>query len=125
MPTPHEIFLDPVMLIIMGMYLLLILWEFIFPARRLPHIPFWKLKGIAAFVTYVLLSTYVPLLYDSLLPKAQLFDLSALPLFASSFIAILVYEFGIYLWHRTMHRNNVLWRLMHQMHHSAERLDTY
>jgi sterol desaturase/sphingolipid hydroxylase (fatty acid hydroxylase superfamily) len=24
-----------------------------------------------------------------------------------------------------MHKNNLLWRVFHQMHHSAERLDTY
>ncbi|HSR55765.1 MAG TPA: sterol desaturase family protein, partial [Alphaproteobacteria bacterium] len=27
--------------------------------------------------------------------------------------------------HRTMHNSNVLWRGFHQMHHSAERLDTF
>lgn len=29
------------------------------------------------------------------------------------------------LWHRTMHRVHWLWRSFHQMHHSAERLDSY
>jgi len=38
---------------------------------------------------------------------------------------ILVYESGMYIWHRTMHQNKQLWRIFHQMHHSAERLDTY
>jgi sterol desaturase/sphingolipid hydroxylase (fatty acid hydroxylase superfamily) len=35
------------------------------------------------------------------------------------------YEFCLYWWHRVMHRNNWLWRIFHQLHHSAERVDTY
>jgi len=31
----------------------------------------------------------------------------------------------VYIWHRSMHKNNLLWRVFHQMHHSAERVDTY
>ena len=31
----------------------------------------------------------------------------------------------MYGWHRSMHNSTVLWRGFHQMHHSAERLDTY
>ena len=38
---------------------------------------------------------------------------------------MLVYEAGVYGWHRSMHNSTVLWRGFHQMHHSAERLDTY
>lgn len=38
---------------------------------------------------------------------------------------VLLYQFGIYVWHRSMHKSNVLWRVFHQMHHSVERVDTY
>jgi sterol desaturase/sphingolipid hydroxylase (fatty acid hydroxylase superfamily) len=43
----------------------------------------------------------------------------------ASLLGVLLYELGMYVWHRSMHKNNVLWRVFHQMHHSAERLDTY
>ena len=36
---------------------------------------------------------------------------------------MLAYELGAYWWHRSMHRHTPLWRLLHQMHHSSERLD--
>ena len=52
MPTPLEILLDPVSLYILAMYALLMIWEAIFPARKLPVIPFWKLKGIIFFCTF-------------------------------------------------------------------------
>ena len=42
----------------------------------------------------------------------------------STIVAVLVFEFLIYVWHRSMHSNQFLWRVFHQMHHSAERVDT-
>jgi sterol desaturase/sphingolipid hydroxylase (fatty acid hydroxylase superfamily) len=40
-------------------------------------------------------------------------------------VGLLVYELGTYWWHRAMHGSDLLWRGFHQMHHSADRLDTY
>ncbi|MGI9545534.1 MAG: sterol desaturase family protein, partial [Cyclobacteriaceae bacterium] len=40
-------------------------------------------------------------------------------------VGVSLYEFGVYVWHRALHTSNFLWRTFHQMHHSAERLDTY
>ena len=31
----------------------------------------------------------------------------------------------MYAWHRAMHRSNFLFRTLHQMHHSAERVDVW
>lgn len=125
MPTPLEILLDPVSLTFSGIYALLMLWEGIFPARKLPHVRYWQVKGIASYVFYLLLSTYLPLAYADWLPTAALLDLRSMNVVVAALVGILVYELGIYFWHRFMHRNDVLWRVFHQMHHSAERLDTY
>jgi len=125
MPTPLDLLLDPISLILMGMYLLLMLWEGIFPGRKLPAVKYWKLRGILVFFVYFYLSSYLPLLWAAYLPETQLFDLSGLGAIKGALIGILLYEFGVYIWHRTMHRNKYLWKVFHQMHHSAERLDTY
>lgn len=125
MPTPFQILADPVSLVIMAMYLALMVWEAFFPARRLPSIPFWRSKGIVAFFFFFFLSTYLPLFYAHWLPSTQLFDLTNMNVALASFLGVLLYELGMYVWHRAMHKNNLLWRVFHQMHHSAERLDTY
>lgn len=125
MPSPIEILLDPISLSIIAMYALLMLVEALFPARKLPTVKYWKLKGIAAFFLYFYLSSYLPLLWAQFLPQAQLFNLSGIGIGAGAAAGIILYEFGLYLWHRAMHSNNFLWRIFHQMHHSAERLDTY
>ena len=125
MPTPFQILADPVSLVIMAIYLALMIWEAFFPARRLPPIPFWRSKGIVAFFFFFFLSTYLPLFYAHWLPSAQLFDLTNMNIALASLLGVILYELGMYVWHRAMHKNNLLWRVFHQMHHSAERLDTY
>lgn len=125
MPTLIQILLDPITLMVMGMYAALMLSEALFPAVQLPKVPFWRIKGIVSFFFFLILSTYFPFLYASWLPPSALIDLSYLHPVLGGLIGVLVYEFGMYLWHRAMHQSNVLWKIFHQMHHSAERLDTF
>ncbi len=125
MPTPLEILIDPVSLYILGMYGILIVWEAFFPARKLPAIKYWRIKGIVAFFFFFYLSTYLPLWYAAWLPSAQLFNLTGMNVTIAAIAGILLYELGMYAWHRCMHQTNWMWRVFHQMHHSAERLDTY
>jgi sterol desaturase/sphingolipid hydroxylase (fatty acid hydroxylase superfamily) len=104
---------------------LLMLWEAIFPARKLPAIPYWRVKGIIAFLFFFFLSSYLPLWYGQWLPSAQLINLTEMNVAVASVCGILLYELGMWAWHSAMHKSNFLWRVFHQMHHSAERLDTY
>jgi len=125
MPTPLQILLDPVSLIVLAMYAGLITWEWLAPGRLLPKIKFWKVKGLLAFAIFFFLSSYLPLITDQHLARLQVFNLSALGTITSVMGGLLLYELGAYWWHRAMHQYTVLWRGVHQMHHSAERLDTY
>jgi sterol desaturase/sphingolipid hydroxylase (fatty acid hydroxylase superfamily) len=125
MPTPLDILLDPVSLYILAIYAMLIIWEAVFPARPLPKVRYWQIKGIVSFFIFFYLSSYLPLLYARWLPSAQWIDLTGVNPVLGGALGVVLYEFGMYVWHRSMHRSNLLWRVFHQMHHSAERLDTY
>lgn len=125
MPTPLEILLDPISLIALSMYALLIVWEALFPAIELPKVKNWKLKGLVSFIVYFFLSSYLPLITDPFLSKYQLFDLTGLGNLGGGILAIVLYEFGLFFWHWAIHKSDILWRVFHQMHHSAERMDTY
>lgn len=124
-PTPADIIFDPITHYIVGMYIVLIAWEAVFPARKLVQMRFWKLKGIAVFIFYFFLSSYLPLIINPTLEEYRLINLSSLNPVTGTVIGVLVYELGVYVWHRQMHRSDFLWKTFHQMHHSAERLDTY
>jgi sterol desaturase/sphingolipid hydroxylase (fatty acid hydroxylase superfamily) len=125
MPTPLEILLDPVSLIVLGLYGALILLEALFPARSLPRIKGWIPRTLMVFVLYFYLSSYLPLLWSEPLAQYQLLHLEALHPFVGAAVGVLVYELLVYVWHRTMHKSHWLWRSFHQMHHSAERLDSF
>jgi sterol desaturase/sphingolipid hydroxylase (fatty acid hydroxylase superfamily) len=125
MPTPIEILLDPISLIILAMYATLIIWEAMFPARELPMVKNWKLIGLSTFAIFFYLSSYLPLLIDPFLSSYQLFDLSGLGTVGGAIVGILLYELGVFVWHWAMHKYDFLWRTFHQMHHSAERMDSY
>jgi sterol desaturase/sphingolipid hydroxylase (fatty acid hydroxylase superfamily) len=125
MPTPLDILLDPISLIIIAIYGSLMLWEAAFPGRKLPHITNWKLRGILAFAVYFYLSSYLPIFINPYLEPYRLMDLTGLGAIGGGIVAILLYEFGVFVWHYCLHRSDFLWKMSHQMHHSAERLDTY
>jgi sterol desaturase/sphingolipid hydroxylase (fatty acid hydroxylase superfamily) len=125
MPSLLEVLLHPLSLTFFAMYGALMLWESIFPARPLPRVRGWRLRGLASFAVYFLGSSYLPILWDAKLAEYQLLDLSILGPIGGLAVGLLVYELVAYAWHRALHGSNVLWRGFHQMHHSAERLDTF
>ncbi|MEK6152448.1 sterol desaturase family protein [Flavobacteriaceae bacterium 3-367] len=123
LPSPMEILLDPISLFVYALFGGLMLWEALFPARKLPKIKFWILRGVAFFVAYVLLTTYIPLVWDDFFASYQLVDLSSLNIFAQVVLGVVLFQLVQYGWHISMHKSDFLFRVSHQMHHSAERLD--
>ena len=85
----------------------------------------WRMRGIVVTVAAVWLSMLVAGGWAELLGDLTLFDLSSLGTTWGVPVGILVYEFVHYWYHRAIHRFDPLWRLAHQMHHSAERIDAF
>ncbi|MDD7887379.1 sterol desaturase family protein [Flavivirga sp. 57AJ16] len=123
LPTPIEILLDPVSLIVYAIFGGLFIWESLFPARQLPKIKFWKLRGLLFFIAFLLLTTYIPLFWDGFFATFLLIDLSYLSLTVQIILGIFLFELVQYGWHIGMHKSNFLFRVSHQMHHSSERID--
>jgi len=125
MPTPLELVLDPVSLTVFALFGGLVLWEAASPARRLPAVRGWRSRGLISFAAFFFVSSYLPLVWTESLARFQLFDLTGLGRWGGAAAGLLVYEAGVYFWHRAMHASPLLWRSFHQMHHSAERVDTF
>ncbi|WP_299211341.1 sterol desaturase family protein [uncultured Aquimarina sp.] len=125
LPSVSAIVLDPISLVIIGMYIALMIWEAVAPARQLPKVKYWKVKGLISFAVFFLLSSYLPLIWDNYLIEYQFFDLTGLGVFGGAAFGFLIYEFALYAWHRAMHASDFLWKVFHQMHHSIERMDSY
>ncbi len=125
MPTPIEILLDPVAIGVLALYGALMLWEAVTPGRKLAKVKGWIPRALGSFAVYFYLSSYLPLIWDGYLAQFQLFDLSGIGTLAGAAIGVIVYEGLVYAWHRALHQSDFLFRSFHQMHHSAERMDTY
>ncbi|MCV9387387.1 sterol desaturase family protein [Reichenbachiella ulvae] len=123
LPTPLEILMDPVSVVVYVIFGGLMLWETFFPARQLPKIKFWKLKGVGFFMVYLLFTTYIPLVWDDFFASYQLLDFSTMNLWLQVLLGVFLFELVQYGWHISMHKSDFLFRVSHQIHHSAERLD--
>lgn len=112
-------------LIALGLFAGFAILDLAAAARAFPRMRLWKLRGLLFTLSYFVLATYAPLLWDGLLGEHRLFDATAFPLWAQIVGGFVLLELGVYAWHRTMHNVQPLWRWFHQMHHSAERVDVW
>jgi sterol desaturase/sphingolipid hydroxylase (fatty acid hydroxylase superfamily) len=110
---------------LLGLLALLVVLDFAVPARRFPKVKWWRTRGIVSFVVLVTLSTVAPLFWDGFLGEHRLIDASGLGTAGGAIVGLLVAQLLAYGWHRLMHRTPILWRWLHQMHHSAERVDIW
>ena len=114
---------DIVGMLIPVTYIGLLILERVFPARKLPAVRYWTLKGLVFFVLTMALSAVIPALTVRVFGAHSLLGLSALPIWAGALLMLLVSELIGYFLHRAFHNVSFLWRFVHQLHHSAERLD--
>jgi sterol desaturase/sphingolipid hydroxylase (fatty acid hydroxylase superfamily) len=104
-------------------FVLALLLERIFPARQLPPVKGWVLRGLVSFVISGGLNALLPLVVVGALGGRSLFHLSGLGLVGGALFGFVVTDFAAYGVHRLLHRVHFMWRWTHQAHHSAERLD--
>lgn len=111
--------------ILAGGFGLFVLLDAIMPARAYPSTRWWKLRGVTSAALYIVLASYSPYLWMNWMGGLTLIDSTALPLLVAVPLGYAVLQLLQYAWHRALHKFNVLWRVFHQMHHSAESVDIY
>ena len=104
-------------------FLVMFAIERVLPARPLPKVRFWVLKGFCFFVLSGAINAVVPAVLASFLGKYALLPGGALGPLVGGLVGFAVGDIGSYWVHRGMHNSHVVWRWTHQMHHSAERID--
>lgn len=92
------------------------------PARPLPPVRRWLGKGLLFFVLGGAIVGGLPGVWAGWVRAHRLLDLEGLGVLGGTIVSFVVTDLLIYWFHRLRHRVPLLWRL-HQMHHSAERLD--
>lgn len=105
-------------------YLVLLALEALRPARVWPEIRWWRVIGGAFFVVMGGIVTVGPLLLPAAwIAEHRLLDLSGLGIAGGFVVGYLGLTFVFYWFHRAEHAWTPVWRLMHQLHHSPQRVD--
>lgn len=97
--------------------------ERVAPARPLPPVAGWWVRGSLLFASTMAIGGLVPLLVGEVLAQRSLLHLQALGTWGGALVALVCGDFVAYWLHRWSHENATLWRWTHQLHHAAERVD--
>ena len=102
----------------------LIILERIFPDRVLPHVKGWGTRVVVINVIQFGIVVLGMFTWDVWFKTHQWYVLDGLPNAALGFFGYLCITFVFYWWHRVRHDSYILWVTLHQLHHSASRLET-
>ncbi|MBC7938805.1 MAG: sterol desaturase family protein [Chitinophagaceae bacterium] len=102
-----------------------LLIDLVHPPRRDVRPRGWRSRAFAVTAVNFWLTLLVGKAWGEWAGDARVVNGAALGTLGGALVGVLVYEFFHYWYHRTAHRYAPLWRLGHQMHHSAESLDAW
>jgi sterol desaturase/sphingolipid hydroxylase (fatty acid hydroxylase superfamily) len=99
--------------------------EIFWRARRYDAPRGWRLRALAVSLAAFGVSMGAGRLWAAVLPQWSLVECAALGTWGGAAVGVVLYELAHYWYHRAAHRFDWLWRLGHQVHHSAESLDAF
>ena len=98
--------------------------ERLFPGRALPHAPGWYTRAIFLNIVQLAVVMLAGYTWNRWLQRPALIRIDSLPLLVQGSIGWFVGTFFFYWWHRARHSLQLLWKVFHQIHHSASRIET-
>jgi sterol desaturase/sphingolipid hydroxylase (fatty acid hydroxylase superfamily) len=114
---------DLVTLMIPATYLVMLAIEQFGAGRPWPQIRFWRTKGIGFFVMLMTINAILPSLVPEQIARHHLLDGARLGVAGGAVFGYFVLSLANAALHRAYHRFDILWRYVHQLHHSPQRLD--
>lgn len=93
------------------------------PGRHWPQVPSWMPRALALNAVQVGIVLVGGLTWDRWFPGRGPWDGAALGTVGGTLVGYLAITFVYYWWHRARHEVGFLWRWVHQIHHSPQRLE--
>ena len=106
-----------------GLAMLMILVEWLFPGRRFPEVDGWVARALLVNVCQILAVLLGGLGWNSWMAYHRPFSADHLGIAAGAVVGYFALTFVFYWWHLWRHRSDFLWRWLHQIHHSPQRLE--
>lgn len=110
-------------LVVLAVGLGMLLVEYRFPGRNFPVVPHWLPRACLLNAVQVGIVLVGGLTWDRWFRGHGLWDASALGTYGGAAVGYLAITFVYYWWHRARHEIRFLWRCVHQVHHSPQRLE--
>jgi len=94
------------------------------PGWPLPRVRTWPFRVVLVNLVQLGVVLMAGVTWERWFSSASLFHLREhLSPSAGGMLAYFIATFIFYWWHRWRHRSDTLWRLFHQIHHSAQRIE--
>ena len=98
--------------------------EFLAPLQPLEKVPLWRTRVGAVNVAQAAIVLAGGLTWDNWFQSLSLFSFGRdMHPALAGFLAWLMFTFLFYWWHRLRHESLFCWRVFHQLHHSASRIE--
>lgn len=112
-----------VIFLTLGVAAAMILVELLVSARNWPRVRGWWPRAIALNLVQVGIAASAGWLWDPWLAVRRPWSADALGTIGSAVVGYLAITFIYYWWHRWRHEVRPLWRWVHQVHHSPQRIE--
>jgi sterol desaturase/sphingolipid hydroxylase (fatty acid hydroxylase superfamily) len=94
------------------------------PGWLLPHVRTWPVRVVTVNLFQLAVVLLAGVTWERWLGGWSAFRLAdSLGSWAGGFVAYFIATFVFYWWHRWRHESDFLWRTLHQIHHSAQRIE--
>ena len=98
--------------------------ERVLPGRMLPNSQGWYFRAIFLNLCQLAIVVIAGFTWEVWLRGESLLNISeSMPPIAQGLLAWFIGTFVFYWWHRARHKSNILWVCLHQIHHSASRIE--
>jgi sterol desaturase/sphingolipid hydroxylase (fatty acid hydroxylase superfamily) len=110
-------------LIVLAAGLIMLIVERRVEARRWPTVEGWWPRAIVVNAVQAATAVFAGVAWDGWLVRHRLWSIDGFGLFAQAILGYFVITFLYYWWHRWRHEVPLLWRWLHQFHHSPQRIE--
>jgi sterol desaturase/sphingolipid hydroxylase (fatty acid hydroxylase superfamily) len=110
-------------LIVLGFGVIMLLVEHVTPGQHFERVRGWYPRAILLNVVQASVAYLSTATWDRWFPGLALWHIGGFGLIADALLGYVAITFIYYWWHRARHEIPFLWRWLHQIHHSACRLE--
>lgn len=108
---------------VLALAVLMIIVERLRPGRVWPSVPSWWARAIALNLAQIAIVFLAGATWDGWMTRTRPWSADRLGLLGGAIAGYLVITFIYYWWHRARHEVPLLWRWLHQLHHSPQRIE--